>query len=157
MKEEVFQFSYSVYDSQDELNDEDRKLLMAALDATTLSHAPYSQFRVGAAAKLTNGEIVKGGNQENVSFPAGVCAEGVVLAVAASQFPDASIETLAISYRTSLHNNDHPISPCGICRQTLDEYRNRFGSPVRLIMGGAEGKVFVINDASVLMPLAFRF
>jgi cytidine deaminase len=157
MKEELFQFSYTVYESSDELNEDDREILEAAQDAASISYAPYSDFNVGAAAKLANGEIVKGGNQENASFPAGICAEGVVLAVASSQFPNVPIYTLAISYHSSKTYSDHPIAPCGICRQSLQEFKERTGSPVRLIMGGMKGKVFIVEDASSLMPLAFRF
>lgn len=157
MKEEVYQFSYKVFDSFHELNDDDRELLKAAQDAVSIAHAPYSEFRVGAAAKLANGEIIKGGNQENVSFPAGICAEGVVLAVAASQFPKVPIKTLAITYKSSNSHNDHPVSPCGVCRQQLQEFRDKTGSPVRLLMGGMQGEIIVVDDASSLLPFVFKF
>jgi len=157
MKEELYQFAYKVYESFSELNDEDKMLLKAAQDAASIAYAPYSDFNVGAAAKLSNGEIVRGGNQENASFPAGLCAEGVVMAVAASRFPRVPIETLAISYHSSRAESDHPVSPCGICRQSLEEFRAKTGSPVRLLMGGMSGKIFEVNDASSLLPLAFRF
>ena len=157
MKEEIYQFAYKVYESFSELNDEDKMLLKAAQDAASIAYAPYSDFNVGAAAKLSNGEIVRGGNQENASFPAGLCAEGVVMAVAASRFPRVPIETLAISYNSSRAESDHPVSPCGICRQSLEEFRAKTGSPVRLLMGGMSGKIFEVNDASSLLPLAFRF
>jgi cytidine deaminase len=157
MKEELYQFSYKVYESFSELNDDDKILLKAAQDAASLAYAPYSDFHVGAAAKLSNGEIIKGGNQENASFPAGLCAEGVVMAVAAAKFPRVPIDTLAISYSSTRSESDHPIAPCGICRQSLEEFRSKTGSPVRLLMGGMSGKIFEVNDASLLMPLAFRF
>jgi cytidine deaminase len=157
MKEELYQFAYKVYESFTELNDEDKMLLKTAQDAASIAYAPYSDFNVGAAAKLSNGEIVRGGNQENASFPAGLCAEGVVMAVAASRFPRVPIETLAISYQSSRAESDHPVSPCGICRQSLEEFRAKTGSPVRLLMGGMSGKIFEVNDASSLLPLAFRF
>jgi len=157
MKEELYQFAYKVYESFSELNDEDKMLLKAAQDAASIAYAPYSDFNVGAAAKLSNGEIVRGGNQENASFPAGLCAEGVVMAVAASRFPRVPMETLAISYLSSRAESDHPVSPCGICRQSLEEFRAKTGSPVRLLMGGMSGKIFEVNDASSLLPLAFRF
>ncbi|MBL7696674.1 MAG: cytidine deaminase [Chitinophagaceae bacterium] len=157
MKEEVYQFSYKIFDSFQELDDDDRALLKTAQDAVSTSYAPYSEFNVGAAAKLANGEIVKGSNQENVSFPAGICAEGVVLAVAASLFPKVPIKTLAISYTTSKSLSDHPIAPCGICRQSLQEFREKTGSPVRLLMGGLHGKVIVVDDASLLLPFSFKF
>lgn len=157
MKEEVYQFAYQVYESFSELNDDDKLLLKAAQDAVSIAYAPYSEFNVGAAARLKNGEIVKGGNQENASFPAGLCAEGVVMAVAASQFPKIPIDTLAISYQSAKKESASPIAPCGICRQSLEEFRLKTGAPVRLIMGGLKGKVYVVNDASSLMPLAFKF
>jgi cytidine deaminase len=157
MKEEHYQFSYTVYQSYSELNDDDRQLLKAAQDAALSAYAPYSEFHVGAAAKLANGEIITGGNQENASFPAGLCAEGVVMAVAAARFPREPIETLAISYQSSRTESDHPIAPCGICRQSLEEFSAKTGSSVRLLMGGMSGKIFEVSDASLLLPLAFRF
>lgn len=157
MKEELYQFSYKVYESFEELNDDDQHLLKTAQDAASLAYAPYSEFHVGAAAKLANGEIIKGGNQENASFPAGLCAEGVVMAVAAAQFPRVPMDTLAISYFSNRTQSDHPISPCGVCRQSLEEFRSKTGSPVRLLMGGMDGKIFEVSDASALLPLAFRF
>lgn len=157
MKEELYQFAYKIYESFSELNDDDKMLLKAAQDAAFSAYAPYSDFNVGAAAKLANGEIIKGGNQENASFPAGLCAEGVVMAVAAARFPRIPIETLAISYHSSRAESDHPIAPCGVCRQSLEEFRVKTGSAVRLIMGGLIGKIFEVEDASSLLPLAFRF
>lgn len=157
MKEEIYQFAYKIYESFSELNDEDKLLLKTAQEAASIAYAPYSDFHVGAAAKLANGEIIRGGNQENASFPAGLCAEGVVMAVASSQFPRVPIETLVISYQSSRTESDHPIAPCGICRQSLEEFSAKTGSPVRLLMGGMTGKIFEVNDASSLLPLAFRF
>jgi cytidine deaminase len=157
MKEELYQFSYIVYESLSELDEDDKILLKAAQDAASLAYAPYSDFNVGAAAKLANGEIIKGGNQENASFPAGLCAEGVVMAIAAARFPRMPINTLAITYNSTRAESDHPIAPCGVCRQSLEEFRLKTGSPVRLIMGGLSGKIFEVSDASALLPLAFRF
>jgi|SRR5687768_15570045 len=157
MKEELYQFTYKIYESFTELNDEDKMLLKTAQEASLTSYAPYSDFHVGAAARLANGEIIQGGNQENASFPAGLCAEGVVMAVASSRFPRVPIRTLVISYQSSRTESNHPIAPCGICRQSLEEFKAKTGSPVRLLMGGMTGKIIEVNDASSLLPLAFRF
>jgi cytidine deaminase len=157
MNTELFQFEYEVYDSPSALNDPDEKLFNAAGKAAGDAYAPYSKFNVGAAARLENGEIVTGGNQENASFPAGLCAEGVVMAAAAARFPNVPVNAIAITYRSDIVASDHPISPCGICRQSMQEQRSRTGKAIRLIMGGATGKVIAVNDASDLLPLAFKF
>ena len=157
MRKEVFQFEFEVYDSSSALSGEDRDLFQAARLATRYAYAPYSKFNVGAAARLSNGEIIMGGNQENASFPAGLCAEGVVMAAASSRFPAMAIDSLAITYDSANVESNHPISPCGICRQSMQEYKSRTGKPIRLIMGGATGKIFVVDDASNLLPFAFKF
>jgi cytidine deaminase len=150
-----YKFSYEVYDDAAALSVQDKALLGQAREATRLAYAPYSHFRVGAAARMDNGEIVSGSNQENASFPAGLCAEGVLLATASSLFPGMPIETLAISYDNENGPSDHPISPCGICRQSLQEFEQRTGRPVRLLLAGQQGKVCVIPLSGLLLPLAF--
>lgn len=155
MKKEDYSFSFEVYDSIDELNENDAWLLGEAREVTQHAYAPYSHFQVGAIARLANGEIVAGSNQENASFPVGLCAERVLLASAASLFPKVPIDTIAISYQNENGESDHPISPCGVCRQSLLEYESRVRHPIRVILGGLRGKVFVIEKASVLLPLSF--
>lgn len=157
MQKELYQFDFETYNSSSELKADDRELLRYAQDATSSSYAPYSAFRVGAAARLINGKIITGGNQENASFPAGLCAEGVVLATASSAFPGVAIDTIAISYDAEKAAGDHPIAPCGICRQSLQEFKERTGRQIRLIMGSKNGKIIVVPDASYLLPFAFKF
>ena len=155
MHEKKFEFSYEVFDSIDDLQKEDAWLLNEAREVTQQAYAPYSKFHVGAVAKLVNGEIVAGSNQENASFPAGLCAERVLLASVSSIYPKTSIETIAISYQGNGAISDHPISPCGVCRQSLQEFEQRTNHPIRLVLGGMEGKVYVISKSSLLLPLAF--
>lgn len=155
MQKKEISFSYEVYDSIDELSAEDAALLREAQAATAKAHAPYSRFRVGAAAKLVNGQHISGANQENASFPAGLCAEGVVMAAAAALHPRVPIETLAVTYESDNGPSNHPISPCGICRQSLQEFEQKTGRPVRLLLGAREGKVFVISESNLLFPFAF--
>jgi cytidine deaminase len=155
MTKEGFQFEYEVYDSIDDLSDEDKWLLDEARETTQHAYAPYSRFHVGAVARLNNGEIVSGTNQENASFPAGICAERALLATASSLYPKAAIETLAISYFNHNGESNRPISPCGICRQALQEFTDKTNTPIRLILGGMHGKVFIIPATSMLLPLSF--
>ena len=144
-----------VYDSIDELNQEDAFLLSEARSVTQFAYAPYSNFQVGAVAKLSNGEVVSGTNQENASYPAGICAERSLLSSAASLHPGIAIDTMAITYNNLKGDSDTPVSPCGICRQSINEFQNRFRQPIRIILSGMKGKVQVIENASSLLPLAF--
>jgi len=155
MKEQKFEFSFEVYNDIEELMEDDRLLLSEARNVTKKAYAPYSNFFVGAAAKLSNGKMVTGTNQENASFPVGICAERVLLGSASSLYPDTSIETMAISYQSQTIRSDHPISPCGMCRQALQEYEGRMQRPIRLILGGMHGKIYIIKSVSQLLPLAF--
>ncbi|MBL7744629.1 MAG: cytidine deaminase, partial [Chitinophagaceae bacterium] len=77
MKENKFEFRYEVYDDISELKKEDAELLNTAKNVTKQAYAPYSNFFVGAVARLNNGETVAGTNQENASYPVGICAERV--------------------------------------------------------------------------------
>jgi cytidine deaminase len=110
---------------------------------------------VGAVARLANGEIVKGTNQENASYPVGICAERSLLASAASLYPNIAIDTIAISYDNTRGASSHPISPCGMCRQSLVEYEQRVKQPIRLILSGLNGSVIVVATANSLLPLSF--
>lgn len=155
MKQHTYEFAYEVYENSAELNDSDAKLLQLARQITAKAYAPYSKFYVGAAALLANGEILLGTNQENASYPVGICAERVLLGTAATLHPDVAVTAMAVSFNTAKEKSDHPISPCGMCRQSLLEYETRFKHPIRLIMGGMEGPVHVVGAAKQLLPFAF--
>jgi cytidine deaminase len=155
MHESKFEFSYKVYSSSEELPVEEKALLQQAKEVTAQAYAPYSNFKVGAAAKLINGKTVTGTNQENASFPAGLCAERVLLSSVSSLYPNVPVQTIAISYKSEGNTGNHPISPCGICRQSLQEFEGRVNHPVQLILGGMSGPVYVIDSAQCLLPLAF--
>ena len=61
-----------------------------AVEARENAYAPYSQFLVGAAVLLDNSEIVIGNNQENASYPSGLCAERVALFQAGAKYPNVA-------------------------------------------------------------------
>jgi cytidine deaminase len=155
MKKQDYHFEFEIYDSIDDLSEDDKWLLDEAREVTQHAYAPYSRFQVGAVAKLSNGEIISGSNQENASFPAGLCAERVVLASISSLYPKMAIESMAISYFNHNGESNHPITPCGICRQSLQEFKDKTKAPLRLILGGMHGKVYIIQDAGMLLPLSF--
>lgn len=155
MKQEQYQFEYSRYANKLSLPADDAELLQAALVATQYAYAPYSSFKVGAAARLANGIIISGSNQENASYPVGICAERVLLGNAAVHYPDVAIESMAITYRSEKRPSNIPVSPCGMCRQALVEFESRVNAPMKLILGGEEGEVIVTKSALHLLPFAF--
>ncbi len=152
-----YNFEFEVYDDISQLSKEDASLLEEARKITQKAYAPYSNFLVGAAAMMNNGAKVFGTNQENASYPVGMCAERALLASAAMIQTDEPIKTMAISYNNLSGKGDsnHPVSPCGMCRQSLAEYEERMSQPMRLILSGMEGKVMILNRASQLLPLSF--
>lgn len=149
------QFSITVYDSIEELTVEDAMLLKEARKVTQFAYAPYSNFRVGAFARLVNGNVIKGTNQENASYPAGICAERTLLSVASALYPGVGISAMAISYNNVNGTSNEPVSPCGICRQSFVEFQERTKTVIRLILSGMQGKVVIINNAKDLLPLTF--
>ncbi len=138
-----------------ELTVTEQTLLQKAIESTHHSYAPYSHFHVGAALLLGNGEIILGCNQENASFPAGICAERSAIFAAGAKYPDEPVVMLAIAARNSLGELlDDPISPCGICRQVILETESRFNQPIRILLYGHK-HIYVIDSIKQLMPLSF--
>lgn len=154
--EQHYNFTYSLLDSEKELSDSDHQLLLKAREAASVAYAPYSGFNVGAAAILVNGEIISGSNQENASYPSGICAERSLLATSAQLFPNVAIDTMAVTYINTKGESRFPATPCGFCRQVLAEFEKRVQQSIRLIICGASGSVLIISQASLLLPLAFN-
>lgn len=155
MKEKIYQFAYTIVEDRGELSVEDAALLQQAEEFIGTAYAPYSRFHVASAVRLANGQIVKGTNQENASFPVGICAERTLLSTVGSLYPNAIIHTMAITYKPADGVSNTPISPCGLCRQSLLEYENRVKHPIRLLLAGIEGPVYIIESAKNLLPFAF--
>ena len=153
MKEYTIQSTVRVY-GWEELTEEDRILVEAAKDATNGSYAPYSGFCVGAAARLKNGTIVIGSNQENVAYPSGLCAERTTLFAANAQYPDQPVLSLAIAARNSEVFLSQPITPCGACRQVISGVEQRYEHPIRILLYGTDG-THVFDSIDALLPLQF--
>lgn len=138
----------------DELPPAEQALVQKAIDATNNSYAPYSNFHVGAACLLENGNVVIGANQENAAFPSGLCAERTAIFAAQANHPDQPITTLAIAARNVNGLPKSPISPCGACRQVVLEIEDRYQRPVRILLYGTEG-IYVFESIKDLLPFSF--
>ena len=150
--EKQFRFNYEHYASLEALPEADLRLVREAERATANAHAPYSEFRVGAAARLRSGLILRGSNIESEVYPAGLCAERTLMFHAESNHPDDPIEALAIASVPS----ERECYPCGQCRQVMVDVERRQQSPMRVIMSGG-GTASVVESASVLLPFTFSF
>jgi cytidine deaminase len=148
-------FSYNDVDDIEELNSADRELLLSARAAAKNAYAPYSKFKVGAALRLESGVIVTGVNIENAAFPSGICAERSALAGASSAHPGDIPVVLAITAITDSGLCDDVVSPCGNCRQVINEEESRNGRNIRIILGG-KNKISIIEKGGDLLPLGFN-
>ena len=155
MQEHQISFSFTEYASKEELPEADRILLEQAIEARANAYAPYSKFNVGAALRLSNGEITIGSNQENASFPSGLCAERVAVFQAGARYPGVVMECLAISALGIHPGNGQPAAPCGNCRQSIHEYEFKQKKPLRIILQSGDGPVYVVNSMADLLPLGF--
>lgn len=156
MKKKDIRITVEEYASTGDLEQSDRDLMKLAEEAIGNAYAAYSQYRVGAALKLSNGKIFTGNNQENAAYPSGLCAERVAIFYAKSQYPDESVETIAISARAEHFCIKDAVAPCGACRQVLAEYESQQDKPIRVVMKGEKGPVLAIASIHDLLPLMFH-
>ena len=155
MKEIKIETLLNVYDRLEELPQEVIFLMEKAMEARSKSYSPYSKFSVGAALLLENGEIITGSNQENASYPSGLCAERTAIFYAGAQFPNMAIKRMAIIAGSRMKTTDEPIPPCGACRQSIAEYEIKQDSPIEIYFMGERGKVVRSHSLANLLPLVF--
>ncbi|WP_299434405.1 cytidine deaminase [uncultured Maribacter sp.] len=148
-------FDISVFSSINELENRDKKLMKRAIEARKNAYSPYSNFTVGAAVLLENGEIVLGNNQENAAYPSGLCAERVAVFYAGANYPGVKIKAIAITATSINYKVDTPVAPCGNCRQAISEYEIKQESPIELFLMGETGKVIKCKAIADILPLAF--
>lgn len=151
MEQFSFPFQQTV---KGQLPDHIQLLVDAASEAAVTAYAPYSQFRVGAAALLADGSIRTGANRENASYPAGICAERSLLAGLNPMDKQHQVKAIAVNY-ISTSDNTLPLSPCGICRQTMLEQQLAQQAPIAVYMCSPDGRIIFVEDATHLLPFYF--
>jgi len=155
MKEVKIESTLYVYDSIDELSVDVKQLMEKAVEARNKAYAPYSKFNVGAALILDNGEIITGSNQENASYPSGLCAERTAIYYAGAKYPEARIMKMAITAASQNQKTKSPIPPCGACRQAVAEYEVKQKYAIEIYFMGETGTVAKSNSLANLLPLVF--
>lgn len=156
MKTIRFECNVELYETYGGFNEQEKTLFAAAKAALKDAYAPYSNFQVGAAVLLENGEIYKGNNQENAAYPSGLCAERTALFYAMAVRPTVAPKAIAVTVNYEAHPTfDDLVSPCGGCRQVLAEYEYRFKKPIIVYLLGKNERVFVVRSMAQLMPMLF--
>jgi cytidine deaminase len=132
-----------------------RTLIEAARAAARNAYAPYSNFAVGAAVLLGDGSVVTGANFENASYGLSLCAETVALAKTSSDGRLKDVVAIGVIGGRIGHADTAPVSPCGRCRQILNEAAQLAGLDLPVYCGGAEGDEIAAYRLSELLPAAF--
>lgn len=145
---------YEEYSSLGELIPEDRDLAQAAIEGMRGSYAPYSHFNVGAAVRMSNGQIVRGANQENAAFPSGLCAERTAMFAAGAKHPDKDMVSIALAGGIYGKLTEEPATPCGACRQVMAQYQSKSGKPMSVIMVGSR-RIWKFARVDDILPLIF--
>ncbi|MBU2949538.1 cytidine deaminase [Tamlana agarivorans] len=155
MKEVKIESKLFVFESLAELPSDVYDLMINAVTARNRAYAPYSNFQVGAALLLDNGEVITGNNQENASYPSGLCAERTAIYYAGSQYPNAKVVSMAITATAKTSPTNKPIPPCGACRQAMVEYELKQDLPIAIYFMGEMGAIAKSESVSNLLPFVF--
>ena len=147
--------NFDVFETIQELPTDIQNLMHEAVAIRKTAYAPYSNFKVGTAILLDNGEIILGSNQENAAYPSGLCAERVAVFYAGAKYPEAKILKMAISAASDNTTTSAPIPPCGACRQSLAEYEIKQNTPIEIYFMGEIGSIYKSDSLKNLLPLLF--
>ncbi len=141
------------------MNDQAIRLIAAARDASRHAHAPYSRFAVGAAVLLNDGSVITGANFENASYGLSLCAETVAIATASAAGRLRDIVAIGVIGGAmdveGRATGTSPVSPCGRCRQVINEAAQMGGRDLPVHCGAAEGNAVRTYAVSDLLPDAF--
>ena len=154
MTNKEIKIAYQEYEQVDQLYPQDRQLAQAAIEAIAGSYAPYSNFNVGAAVLLDDGQVVKGANQENAAYPSGLCAERTALFYAGANMPDKAVVAIAIAAGQNGELCSRPVTPCGACRQVMAQYQLKGGKPMTIILVGKD-RIWRFSKVEDILPFIF--
>lgn len=134
----------------------EQQLIASAKKAVDMSYAPYSQFYVGASILTERGELITGSNQENASFPHGLCAERVALNTYANIPDPSAIISLAVAARSDRYAVPEILCPCGGCLQVMAEFVKRQNRDFSIFLCHPKGGFYKADGLSVLLPFGFE-
>ena len=155
MKKDI-KINYEHFKGRNELNEVENSLFEKAILARENAYAPYSNFFVGCAILLENGEIFSGNNQENAAFPSGLCAERTALFWIGANFPHEKIKKIfVVGGPKEFSEKNPPIPPCGACRQSIIEYETKQNENIELYFSNLNDEVIKVSSIKDLLPFYF--
>lgn len=157
MKVEDINIQYKKFSTFEELPNVYQLLWNEALEARKSSYSPYSNFTVGCAIELDNGTFIKGTNQENAAFPAGLCAERTAMYRAGIEAKNNKFVRMAITASKAGEEALQSAPPCGGCRQVMVEFEKRHQQKFEILFTDASGNFIVMDSANDLFPFSFVF
>lgn len=144
-----------IFDNINELQTDEINAIQKARSLINTVYAPYSNFHVVCLAQLNDGTIINGINIENNSYGATICAERTMISNLMINHPNKKVKTIILTYKHKNGNSSTPITPCGICRQSLSELINNQKEDIKLITTGETGSIWVLDNLSHLLPFSF--
>ncbi|MDA8886395.1 cytidine deaminase [Bacteroidia bacterium] len=139
-----------------ELPNDKQSFVTKAKEASLQSHAPYSEFHVGCSVLHQDGKIGLGSNQENASFPSGLCAERVALFDSAKNLSNNKVEEIAVYATSQKYKVPKMLVPCAGCLQVIADITTRQNSPIKIWMWDGAENVYVANNVAQFLPFHFE-
>lgn len=153
--EKEIKINFEVIPSYQELSDIEKTLFDKAKSIREQAYATYSNFWVGCAILLENGEIITGNNQENAAYPSGLCAERTTIFWASANYPDIKIKKLFVIGAPKDALTSVAIPPCGGCRQAILEYEAKQKDAIEIYFASLDGEIMKSKSIRDLLPFSF--
>lgn len=153
--EKEIKINFEVIPSYEQLNDIEKTLFDKAKSIRENAYAPYSNFFVGCALLLENGEIITGSNQENAAYPSGLCAERTTIFWTSANYPDTKIKKIFVIGGPKDVLSSTPIPPCGGCRQSILEYEAKQKEKIEIYFASPNGEIIKTKSVRDLLPFSF--
>ena len=153
--EKEIKINFEVIPSYEQLNDIEKTLFDKAKNIREQAYAPYSNFFVGCALLLENGEIITGSNQENAAYPSGLCAERTTIFWTSANYPNVKIKKIFVIGGPKDILSSTPIPPCGGCRQSILEYEAKQKEVIEIYFASPNGEIIKTKSVRDLLPFSF--
>lgn len=153
--EKEHKINFSSIESYDKLDETEKTLFDKAKKIRDSAYAPYSDFTVGCAILLENGEIITGSNQENAAYPSGLCAERTTIFWIGANYPDVKMKKLFVIGAPRESQTSFPIPPCGACRQSILEYEAKQKEEIEIYFASLDGPIYKTKSIRDLLPFSF--